>query len=64
MWDIQAKKDSLWGQWVHQIYMNRMSFWKYQNKYEDSLLIKQVIALRDEIIATEETVEEAIQRLI
>ena len=63
LWDIQAKKDSLWVQWVHQIYMNNGSFWEYKTKHGDSPLIKQVIALRDEIIAAENSVEEAIQRI-
>ncbi|XP_057469633.1 uncharacterized protein LOC130758700 [Actinidia eriantha] len=43
--------------------MKRVSLWEYQNKHEDSPLLKQVIALRDEIIATEETVKKAIHRL-
>ena len=55
-----SKERHFWVQWVHQIYMNRVSFWKYQNKQEDSPILKQVIALRDEIIAVEETVEKAI----
>ncbi|GFY91065.1 hypothetical protein Acr_07g0012610 [Actinidia rufa] len=53
MWDIQAKIDTLWVQWVHQIYMKYANFWEYQIKHDDSPLIKQVIALREEIIATE-----------
>ncbi|XP_057468718.1 uncharacterized protein LOC130757916 [Actinidia eriantha] len=36
LWDIQAKKATLWVQWVHQIYMNRVTFWEYRNKHEDS----------------------------
>ncbi|XP_057512767.1 uncharacterized protein LOC130794821 [Actinidia eriantha] len=38
LWDIQAKKDSLWVQWVHQIYLSSRSFWEYKIKYEDSPL--------------------------
>ncbi|GFY96655.1 hypothetical protein Acr_11g0009610 [Actinidia rufa] len=53
LWDIQAKKETLWVQWVHQIYMNRGSLWDYQNKHEDSPPLKQVIALRDEITGAE-----------
>ena len=34
-----------------------------RTKHEDSPLLKQVIALRDEIIAAEETMEKAIHRL-
>ncbi|GFZ03718.1 hypothetical protein Acr_16g0003420 [Actinidia rufa] len=32
LWDIQAKKDSIWVQWVHQIYMNNRSFWEYNSE--------------------------------
>ena len=40
LWNIQAKKDSIWVQWVHHIYMNKRSFWDYKSKHEDSPLIK------------------------
>ena len=63
LWDIQAKKDSLWVQWVHHIYMKRSNFWDYQNKHEDSPLLKQIVALRDEIMEVEETLDKAKQRL-
>ena len=63
LWDIQAKKDSLWVQWVHQIYMKKVSFWEYKNKNSNSPLLKQVIALRDEIIVEEGIVLKAIDRL-
>ncbi|GFZ21539.1 hypothetical protein Acr_29g0007010 [Actinidia rufa] len=61
--DIQAKKDSIWVQWVHQIYMNNRSFWEYNCKHGDSPLIKQIISLRDKIIAAEDNAEGAIQRI-
>ncbi|GFS42551.1 hypothetical protein Acr_00g0080480 [Actinidia rufa] len=63
MWDIQRKKDSLWVQWIHQIYMKNRSFWDYLPKHEDSPLIKQVIALREEMVAAEHSVDGAIQRM-
>ncbi|GFZ00486.1 O-methyltransferase family protein [Actinidia rufa] len=62
LWDIQAKKDTLWVQWIHQRYMKGGSFWEYMPKHEDSPLIKQVMTLRDEIIGTEASVERAIIR--
>ncbi|GFZ03541.1 hypothetical protein Acr_16g0001650 [Actinidia rufa] len=55
----KSKKESLWVQWIHQ---NR-SFWEYIPKHEDSPLIKQIIALRDEILAAEHSVERALQRM-
>ena len=63
LWDIQAKKDSIWVQWVHQIYMSNSNFWEYNSKHGDSPLIKQIISLRDEIIAAEHNVEGALQRI-
>ncbi|GFS33832.1 hypothetical protein Acr_00g0030760 [Actinidia rufa] len=63
LWDIQAKKDSLWVQWIHQIYMSHVNFWDYKNRHEDSPLLKQIVALRDEIIETEGSIENAILRL-
>ncbi|GFS45411.1 hypothetical protein Acr_00g0095930 [Actinidia rufa] len=64
MWDIQSKKDSLWVQWVHHIYMKHTNFWDYQIKHEDSPLIKQVIALRDEITVAEQSQQVATQKII
>ncbi|GFS31042.1 hypothetical protein Acr_00g0015330 [Actinidia rufa] len=64
LWDIQAKKDSLWVQWIHQIYMNQVNFWEYRNRHEDSPFMKQIIiSLRDEIIEEEGLVGNAILRL-
>ena len=63
LWDIQAKKESLWVKWVHHIYMNNSSFWIYTARHADSPLIKQIIALRDEIIASEGSVSEATQTM-
>ncbi|GFY92965.1 hypothetical protein Acr_08g0013610 [Actinidia rufa] len=62
MWDIQSKKDPLWVQWVHHIYMKHTNFWDYQIKHEDSPLIKQVIALRDEITVAEQSQQAAAQK--
>ena len=63
LWDIQAKKDSLWVQWVHQIYMNKMGFWEYRSRHEDSPLLKKIVALRDELMEAEGSLENAAQRL-
>ncbi|XP_057461129.1 uncharacterized protein LOC130751551 [Actinidia eriantha] len=43
--------------------MRNSGFWDYTNKHGDSPLIKQIILLRDEIIAAEQSVEGAIQRI-
>ena len=40
-----------------------LNFWAYRVKHEDSPLIKQIIALRDDIIASEGTEQAAIQKL-
>ncbi|GFZ16285.1 hypothetical protein Acr_25g0006940 [Actinidia rufa] len=63
LWDIQAKKETLWVQWVHQRYMKGCCFGEYMTKHEDSPLIKQVISLRDGIIQAETSVERTITRV-
>ncbi|GFZ14568.1 hypothetical protein Acr_24g0007580 [Actinidia rufa] len=63
LWNIQAKKDSIWFQWVHQVYMKGGCFWGYKIKHADSPLLKQIMSLRDEIIGAETTVERAAIRL-
>ena len=63
LWDIHSKKYSLWVQWVHHNYLKRSTFWTYRIKHENSPLFKQIIALRDEIIASEGTEHAAIQKL-
>ena len=63
LWDIQSKKDSLWVQWVHQIYMKGDCFWGYTTKNADSPLIKQIMILRDEIIEAETSIEHATHKM-
>ncbi|XP_057476933.1 uncharacterized protein LOC130764649 [Actinidia eriantha] len=60
LWDIQAKKDSLWS---HHVYMKGGCFWGYKNKHVDSHLLKQIMSLRDKIIGAETIVERAVIRL-
>ncbi|GFS32294.1 hypothetical protein Acr_00g0021820 [Actinidia rufa] len=60
LWEIQAKKDTLW---VHHVYMKGGCFWGYTNKHSDSPLLKQIMLLRDEIIQSEITKEKAILKL-
>ena len=43
--------------------MKHMSLWEYQNKQGDSPLIKQVIALRDEIIATGQALQATAKKI-
>ncbi|GFY90990.1 hypothetical protein Acr_07g0011860 [Actinidia rufa] len=62
--DIQVKKDTFWVQWVHQIHMKRNNFWDYQTKQNDSPLLKQIFALREEIIHAESSIQNAANRLV
>ena len=43
--------------------MNKMGFWEYRSRHEDSPLLKQIVALRDELMEAEGSLENAAQRL-
>lgn len=47
LWNIQAKKDSLWIKWVGHYYTD--DIWTYAPKTDDSPLLKSLINLRDEL---------------
>ena len=63
LWNIHSKKDSLWVQWVHQIYLKQASLWAYRTKPEDPPLLKQIMAIRDNLISTEGTAQSVIQKI-
>lgn len=49
LWNIQAKKDSLWIKWVSHYYTT--DFWNSAPKTDDSLLFKSLVKLRNELQA-------------
>lgn len=50
LWNIQAKKDSLWIRWVNETYLGNASIWDWSTHSRDSCLFKQLEAIRDKIL--------------
>ncbi|VFQ98950.1 unnamed protein product [Cuscuta campestris] len=42
LWDLAAKKDSLWVRWVHSVYIKDTDFWQWQPKRRHSVFFKRL----------------------
>ncbi|XP_057951002.1 uncharacterized protein LOC131145838 [Malania oleifera] len=50
LWNVQAKKDSLWSIWVHHVYLRGVNIWDASSKHDDSPLFKKVIIVKNQIL--------------
>ncbi|XP_042041211.1 uncharacterized protein LOC121786644 [Salvia splendens] len=51
LWSIHSKKDSLWIRWIHAEYIRNNSIWDWTvHKKNDSMLIKKLLSIRDEML--------------
>lgn len=50
LWNICAKKDSLWIQWVNHEYLRGRSIWDKTIHVRDSPLFKNLFAIRDKLL--------------
>ncbi|XP_057463935.1 uncharacterized protein LOC130753806 [Actinidia eriantha] len=63
LWNLQAKKDSLWVKWVSHFYLKGQPFWEYNSTRQDSQMIRQLAQIRDKIVAEEGSRLAALNRL-
>ncbi|XP_073275451.1 uncharacterized protein [Primulina huaijiensis] len=63
LWNIHMKKDCLWIKWVNHVYNHSPNVWCWEWKSEQSPLIKQIIAIRDEILHAHGSVQAAVTAL-
>ncbi|XP_073303028.1 uncharacterized protein [Primulina huaijiensis] len=63
LWNIHMKKDCWWIKWVNHEYSHLSSVWSWDWSKEQSPLIKQIIALRDEMILAHGSVQASIAML-
>lgn len=63
LWDCHSKKDSLWVRWVHHYYFKGHSIWDYRGNKYDSVFIKRLVQLRNQVISREGSTQAAILRL-
>ncbi|XP_061371578.1 uncharacterized protein LOC133314119 [Gastrolobium bilobum] len=63
LWDIHAKKDSLWIKWVHSQYLQGGNIWDHAHSPLDSPLFKKIIWIRDTILDREHHKDGAVQVL-
>ncbi|GFY81203.1 hypothetical protein Acr_01g0010120 [Actinidia rufa] len=63
LWNIHAKKDTLWVRWIHQHYLQDSNIWAYIGRKQDSKLIKQLLEIRDKMLSPEGSMQAAIDKL-
>lgn len=49
LWNMQAKKDTLWYKWLHTIYLKGNSIWRWHIHPRDSPLLKHLHATRNQL---------------
>jgi hypothetical protein len=47
IWNIHAKKDSLWIRWISHFYLKGKSIWEASSSHEDSPLLKSITNLKE-----------------
>ncbi|VFQ66081.1 unnamed protein product [Cuscuta campestris] len=50
LWNLAAKKDSLWVRWVHAVYVTQGDFWHWQPKKRHSVFFKRLAYVRELLI--------------
>ncbi|XP_057948369.1 uncharacterized protein LOC131144039 [Malania oleifera] len=63
LWNIQAKKDSLWTKWIHQCYLKDTGIWYAATKKKDSSLFKRLVDIKDQLVQKARSVAAAIEKM-
>ncbi|GFS37673.1 cellulose synthase like D4 [Actinidia rufa] len=63
LWNIQAKKDTLWVRWMHEKYLQNSCIWDYNGYKQDSNLMKHVLNVRDKLLTEEGSIQAAKSRV-
>ncbi|XP_057982254.1 uncharacterized protein LOC131167468 [Malania oleifera] len=63
LWNVQAKKDSLWIKWIHQCYLKDTGIWYAATKKEDSPLFKRLVEIKDQLVQKAGSVAAAIENM-
>ncbi|VFQ94140.1 unnamed protein product [Cuscuta campestris] len=50
LWNLAAKKDSLWVRWVHSVYIKDADFWQWQPKKRHSVFFKRLAYVRELLV--------------
>ncbi|CAH9133061.1 unnamed protein product [Cuscuta epithymum] len=49
LWDVHRKKDTLWVRWVNGVYLKGRSVWDFVPRNRDSMFMKKLSHIRDQI---------------
>ncbi|KAL2250196.1 UNVERIFIED_CONTAM: hypothetical protein Sindi_2493300 [Sesamum indicum] len=63
LWNIHRKADTLWVQWVNDVYLRDASIWDWQPKKGDSPLLQRLAEIRNRVITEFGSSEAAIEQM-
>lgn len=63
LWNIHAKKDTLWVRWIHHKYVRQGTIWDTPLSKDHSPLFKRILQIRDQILLRERTEDDSIRRM-
>ncbi|XP_022852082.1 uncharacterized protein LOC111373749 [Olea europaea var. sylvestris] len=63
LWNVHAKKDTLWVQWINHVYLRGTSIWERSPKKDDSLLLKKMMSIAQRMKEVEGSNHAAYQRI-
>ncbi|KAK4426529.1 hypothetical protein Salat_1421500 [Sesamum alatum] len=64
LWNIHRKADTLWVQWVNNVYLRGGSIWEWQPKKGDSPLLRRLADIRDRLITAFGTTGAAVESMV
>ncbi|XP_057962127.1 uncharacterized protein LOC131153697 [Malania oleifera] len=63
LWNVQAKKDSLWTKWIHQFYLKEVEIWYVVANKDDSPVVKSLVEIKDQLVLNSGSVAAAIENM-
>lgn len=52
LWNIHAKKESLWIRWIHAEYLRGDDIWNISKKPRNSSFLKNILDIRDDLVVS------------
>lgn len=63
LWNIHVRKDTLWVKWVNEFFLRGGSIWEWMPKPDTPPIFKNMVRIRDEMVANAGSIHEAQLRL-
>ncbi|KAK4428248.1 hypothetical protein Salat_1124400 [Sesamum alatum] len=63
LWNIHRKADTMWVQWINDVYLRGISIWDWQPNKGDSPLLQRLVEIHNRVVIAFGSSKAAIQRM-